>query len=107
MEKDNHESVLVEAQRLVHGARNETYGDPIDDYTRTVNTFKSLMGDKKISEMTAEDGIIFMICVKLSREVNSPKRDNNVDGAGYFECLEWTKDERALRDGKEQRRDSR
>ena len=100
MPKDNHESILIEAQQLVHGARNATYGHPLDDYTRTVDSFKGLMGDKKISEMTAEDGIIFMICMKLSREINLPKRDNRVDISGYAECLDWTHDERKTREGK-------
>ena len=37
--------------------------------------------------------IQIMICVKLSRQVNKPKRDNTVDGAGYFECLQMAIDE--------------
>lgn len=31
---------------------------------------------------------LMMVAVKLSREVNLPKRDNRVDGAGYFECAD-------------------
>ena len=85
-------SILEEAQSLVHGARNKTYGNPWEDYGRTVGAFKALMGDKKISDMTAEDGIMFMVCVKLSRQVNLPKRDNLVDAAGYLECLQWSID---------------
>jgi len=98
MKKDTHKSILVEAEGLVHGARNATYGHPTDDYTRTVGAFVALQGpDKKISEMTPQDGVIFMICVKLSRQVNVPKRDNCVDGAGYFECLDWMYDEEKRR----------
>ena len=32
-----------------------------------------------------------MVGVKISREANSPKRDNRVDGAGYFETLEMVR----------------
>jgi len=34
---------------------------------------------------------------KISREVNRPKRDNIVDGAGYFETLDMVKNERFRR----------
>jgi hypothetical protein len=42
--------------------------------------------------MTAEDGILFMVCVKLSRlmhELESGQNlpDNLIDAAGYLGCL--------------------
>lgn len=91
------QSVLVEAQGLVHGDRNDDYGHPLDDWTRTANTFSALMAHKLKESLTAEDALLFMVCVKASREVNRPKRDNRVDGAGYFECIDWVVDERARR----------
>ena len=91
-ETPDHKSILEEAQGLVHGDRNNDYGNPWEDYARTVDIFKVLMGEKKISDMTALDGIMFMVCVKLSREVNAPGRDNLVDLAGYAECYEWSKE---------------
>jgi len=87
-------SILNEAYDLVHGDRNEDYGDPWQDYERTVGAFKALMGEKKISEMTPEDGMMFMVCVKLSRQINAPKRDNLVDAAGYLECIQWSLEQR-------------
>jgi hypothetical protein len=38
-----------------------------------------------------------MCCVKLSRQVNAPKRDNMVDLAGYAETVQWCLDEREAR----------
>lgn len=92
-----HESILLEAQRLVHGDRNAAYGHPLDDYSRTVGAFNALTGHK----LTAVEGALFMVCVKLSREVHKPKRDNTVDGAGYLECMAWMRDEMKRRKIKE------
>lgn len=86
-------TVLEEAQRLVYGARQAAYGHPLDDYTKTVEAFNSLTGHS----LTAEQGVMFMILVKLSRECHAPKRDNRVDGAGYFGCLDRIVTEREKR----------
>ncbi len=94
------QSILTEAQGLVHGVRNEAYGHPADDYARTAGMFSSLLAHKLKEPLTPQEAIMFMICVKLSRQVNRPKRDNAVDGAGYFECLDWTEEELALRAGR-------
>lgn len=38
-------------------------------------------------DLTAEEGIRFMVAVKLSRMAVSPgKRDHAVDAAGYLDC---------------------
>jgi hypothetical protein len=90
-------SVLLEAQGLVHGGRNDDYGHPLDDWSRTAAMVSAMLARKLREPLTAEDALMFMVCVKLSREVNRPKRDNRTDGAGYFECLDWVVDERARR----------
>ena len=86
-------SVLLEADGLVSGERGEAYGHPLDDYEKTVGAFNALTGHK----LTAEQGIIFMICVKLARECHKAKRDNRVDGPGYFKCLDMAIEERDRR----------
>lgn len=88
-------SVLTEAQGLVHGDRNAAYGSPLSDYTRTAGMVSAMLAHKLKEPLSAEDLICVMICVKLSRQQNKPKRDNTVDGAGYFECLQWAIDDRA------------
>lgn len=89
-----HKSVLTEAEGLVHGDRNVSYGHPMDDFTRTAKMWSALFG----FNFTAEQVGLAMICVKLSRESHAPKRDNLVDIAGYAETVEWTKDERYRRE---------
>jgi hypothetical protein len=81
------ETILEEAQRLVHGDRGASYGHPADDFGRTAEywttTFKAKLKDAEKFE--AGDIPMALICVKLSREVNKPKRDNMTDLAGYAE----------------------
>lgn len=79
------ESALQEAQRLVHGDRGAAYGHPIDDYTRTGRMWGAVLG---IPDIDPRLCCLMMAAVKISREVNAPKRDNRVDLAGYAECAE-------------------
>lgn len=85
------DSVTADAHRLVYGDRGALYDHPAIDYTRTVELFNVCVG----SSLTAADGVLFMLCVKLSRlagglEADFPAemlRDSVVDLAGYAECL--------------------
>lgn len=77
------ESILQEAQRLTHGPRQQDYGHPLDDYTRTAALVSAVLAHKLKSALTAEEMALAMVCVKLSRQIHSPKRDNMVDAAGY------------------------
>lgn len=84
------ETILQEAQRLVHGDRGEQYGHPIFDLTRmadigTANIRHKLRPGVRLE---AEDAARMMIGTKLSRETFMPKRDNRVDTAGYAEVLD-------------------
>jgi hypothetical protein len=88
-------SVLTEAQGLVHGDRNEQYGAPITEYTRTVGMVNAMLGAKLKEPLTPEDMAYIMVCLKLSRQINKPKRDSLVDAAGYCEVAQWIIDARA------------
>lgn len=88
------ESALEEAQRLVHGDRGEAYGHPIDDYTATGRMWGAILGTPDIDPRIA---CLMMTAVKMSRESRKHKRDNLVDGAGYFECASMVVDEQVRR----------
>lgn len=79
------ETILEEAQRLVHGDRGKDYGHPIDDYTRTGRMWGAILG---IPDIDPRIACLMMAAVKISRECNVPKRDNRVDLAGYAECAD-------------------
>ena len=83
------ESEIEEARRLVCGDRNEAYGTPADDYGRTAKMVSGLLKDILKRDITPKEMIMVMICVKLSREMHKPKRDNRVDAHGYLLCAEW------------------
>lgn len=91
----NEESILAEAMKLTSGDRNKAYGEPLDDYGKTVAAFNALTGHN----LTVEQGVLFMVLVKLSREQHRPHRDNRVDAAGYIRCLDEVIQEKARRFG--------
>jgi hypothetical protein len=93
-----HQSVLTEAEGLVHGDRNVQYGAPITEYTRTVGMVNAMLGAKLKEPLTPEDLAYIMVCLKLSRQVNKPKRDSLVDAAGYCEVAQWIIDARQTSD---------
>lgn len=86
---DKQETILEEAQRLVHGDRGSAYGHPYDDFSRTAQIWSAILG----IPVSAEQVSLCMVGLKISREVNEPKRDNRVDGAGYFETLDMVRQE--------------
>lgn len=77
------EDILLEALRITSGDRQHQYGPPDQDFVRIAKLWSALKG----VEFESRDVAMFMICVKLSREVHQRKRDNAVDLAGYARCL--------------------
>ena len=87
------ETILEEANRLVHGDRQSDYGHPLDDFTRTAMMWSAILG----IPVKAEQVGLCMVAVKLSRQVNRPKRDNMVDAAGYSSTVQMVIEERERR----------
>lgn len=90
----SNESILMEAQRLVYGDRNEAYGHPLDDFTRTAKMWSAILG----FPVSADQVGLCMMAVKISRQCNSRKRDNMVDAAGYAATVQMVLDERLARE---------
>jgi hypothetical protein len=83
-------NILEEANGLVNGARQNDYGHPIHDFTRTGQMWSAILG----VPVTAEQVALCMIAVKISRLCNAPKRDSIVDIAGYAATLEMVLEKR-------------
>lgn len=86
-------TILEEAQKLVYGDRQASYGHPLDDFTRTAAMWSAILGHP----VTAQQVGLCMCAVKISRQVNAPKRDNLVDLAGYAATVELVIDEEKKR----------
>lgn len=67
--------------------RGESYGPPIEHFTRTCAAIHALMPDLWKRSPTPEDWAKMMICDKIARDAEMPKEDNALDVAGYAACL--------------------
>lgn len=91
------ETVTEEAQRLVYGARQASYGHPFDDFSRTGRIWGAILG---VGDIAPHIVGLCMAAVKISREVNGHKRDNLVDLAGYAATVELALERQAaIREG--------
>jgi len=76
-------NILEEALSITSTDRRSQYGHPKVDFTRTAK-ITSILLDK---EITAQDVVIMLIAMKLSRNAYKYKRDTCVDIAGYARIL--------------------
>lgn len=68
---DAEEHILLQVLDLIEGDRAKEYGPIREDYNKTVALFKLLTG----IELTAEQGVTFMVAVKLSRLARILKKE--------------------------------
>ena len=82
---DTPEPVLDEAKRITASDRQQDYGHPSEDFTRTARMWTGILAAKlrEDAEVSAMDVPLCMIAVKLARQAHRHKRDNLVDIAGY------------------------
>lgn len=109
---DEPENVLQEAERLIYGDRQATYGHPASDFQamgRIAGAIlhrwlqsKRMVVVQNVGEAGVEERedveyfpdvdprivALLMTAVKLSREAGQHKRDNLVDLAGYAGCAQ-------------------
>jgi hypothetical protein len=81
--KFQEETVCQEADRLVSHDRQDSYGHPFHDFSRTAKIWGAILD----MEVTARQVGLCMMGVKISRHCNSSRRDNMTDAAGYAKCV--------------------
>jgi len=101
------ESILEEAIEITEGARQETYGHPLDNFTREAAMASAYLSDKLRPGVTidADDIPMLDIIKKVARQAHLRRRDNLVDIAGYASCAHRVEAERAARGRKEKASD--
>lgn len=92
-------TILEEAIQLTSHDRADDYGHPLDHHQRTAGMITSLIQHKLKpgEEITYRDWERFIICDKLARDENKPKRDNETDIAGYARTMEMAREEEEAR----------
>ncbi len=90
-------TILDKAKSLVFGDRGQDYGHPKEDFTRTAGMWTAMTGGK--FEFQPEHVALFMVALKISREMNKHKRDNLVDIAGYAQTCETVLEPNEGQDG--------
>jgi hypothetical protein len=88
-----------EAERLVLGDRQQSYGHPIDNFTANAHMWSGTLYYKlKPNQViTPEDVALMMLQVKVAREINRKKRDNITDSHGYLMTYQMVLDEKRRR----------
>lgn len=82
------QELLAEASRLITGDRNQTHGEP-DENFRTIANYWNLQLDHKLKDgevITASDVAVSMILLKVARMSAKPTKDHWLDTAGYAAC---------------------
>jgi hypothetical protein len=84
------ESILEEAQRLIHGERNKNYGHPRDNFKEITNLWNGyLQGFDPSVGLNELDVANLMILMKVARAKDAGwHRDSYTDIAGYAGCAE-------------------
>ena len=80
------ESILTEAQRVVHGDRNDAYGHPLTDFQRVAGIWSEILQ----TPITPTQVGLCLVGLKLARaaiQSSAIRRDTLVDIAGYAETL--------------------
>ena len=76
--------ILDEARSIVHGPREDDYGDKETNMQRIADLWNGYLGyDEHPHTITVIDVAQMMILVKVARNRHKPGRDSNVDIAGY------------------------
>lgn len=75
--------ILATADEIVNGVRNESYGNPEDNFQKIAALWSSYTGH----DYSAHDVAIMMMLLKIARtSTGTGSMDNYVDIAGYAAC---------------------
>lgn len=73
-------TILREADLLINGDRQDTYGPPSENFKRIADGWAVILGQ----DVTPEQVALCMAWLKIARLRVGPHRDSYVDGAAYM-----------------------
>jgi hypothetical protein len=87
---EEQESVFREAERIIYGDREQTYGDPSKNLNCIADFWCSYLRSRfgQCPDIGAEDVAAMMALLKIAREAHLHKRDNIFDAIGYLGLIE-------------------
>lgn len=75
-----------EGDRLVYGARRDSYKDPRIDFEGTAKMWSAIVG----KDIPIESVPLMMIALKMNRLINNPGHEDSMhDIVGYVSCYQW------------------
>lgn len=81
------ETILQEAQRIVHGPRRAAYGHPSRNFGRIAGLWQGYLdGMVDHDKLDATDVAMLMVLLKVARIQHKPDRDGVTDICGYAAC---------------------
>ena len=81
-------NILKEANKAV-SSRHSSYDHPKNNFKRIADLWNGYLEAKGSDlRLDGKDVSMFMMLVKMAREMYAHKSDNQVDIAGYAQCLE-------------------
>jgi hypothetical protein len=94
------ESILEAAARITGGSRQENYGHPRPNHERIAILWNAYLDARAVpadprggasalpreASLRQVDVVMFMILLKIARELHTTKRDNFLDIIGYAKC---------------------
>ena len=78
------QTILDEAKAAVYGDRQADYGGVRENFSNIARLWSVIAK----TDITPEQVGLMLVALKIARQMFRPKRDNLVDGAGYFAALE-------------------
>lgn len=72
--------ILMEADRLIHGDRQQHYGSPDENFAVIAAMWSAYLGHK----IQPRDVCNMMALLKIARLRNGPSEDSSIDGCGYL-----------------------
>ena len=85
------QNILREAENIIYGDREQTYGKPSKNLTCIAQLWTAYLTNRQNSDepLSATDVAAMMTLLKIARLANSPDhRDSLVDGCGYLALIE-------------------